>query len=1233
MTDPLVDAVVALLGAITDITRDRTLFTPEADDLVARLEAAALRPRDDDEAVIDARLVQLAAGVRWARYVSATATDPGNTLAELARAADLLRVLYGGVAELVAAEFTGYCERIPVSDPIGFRHDTIVDLFHLARNTPRPWLIRVAAVLGLDLPTISSHPEEATIRTTGAGLLFYDAQDARYPARLDRAIRVLRGLADEPDAPVGARSLRLAYLADALREHHERGGPPAELDEAVARAVDAVELVPPDDPDPGLTANTLALCLHARAERDGSPEDHDRAVAAANTACAASDRLHRPARLVNLAVVVLARSRIRLDPLPDLHAALDATDRALRELPADHADRPPALAQRCVVLHRLFEVTADPLRIEDAIEAGWSAVESWDELPGRALALAQLALAHEARFAATGELVDATAAIDLLTVARDDTTPDTEEHARTLANLGGVYRVRFERTGDTTDLDQAVDSCLTAVRITPPERRTYRLRVAQLASALQSRAVHTGSAGDLREAERRLDEVLSRSPSSDPDRWTVVSNRGLAALYRWQIERDPVALDLAVEHLRSAVDRPPTAEHAAVYSNLCAALRLRFEHRSDAGAAPSSGPLALIDDAVAAGWRAVRLSLPGHPGRAGYLNNLGAALHARFDTTGHRRSLDQAIRIGRRAVRSLPAGHPDLATALAGLGNALRARFELTGAVRDAATAVNAYRRAARLPTAPPLVRLRAARSWGALQVLRLRGLESAGRNVPARRWDRALAGFEAALDLLPAVAWHGLRWTDRRHLLALVAGLGSAAGAVALQAGRPERAVEVLEAGRGVLHGQILELRGDLAPVRALDAALADRLEAVREAWNDTEGLAPGSLAGPASTAAIARAERRRELARTWDELRAEVRTRLGVELGRSRRYAELRAVAEGGPVVLVNVSTIRCDALVLTEDSLVLCPLGQLTADALARALRVYFRATARIRRGETAEDELRTLLAWSWRTVVGPILDRLALLPRSDDWPRLWWCPASVLALLPLHAAQYYDAATLADTGALDRVVSSYTPTLAALLEARDRPADPRPTLLAVGCGADLARAEEEARSVYDVARRTSAGGDAELLLSSDANRAAVLAGLTRHGWLHFAGHSGPGTEHPGDASLRLDDGELPASAIAQLALARAEFAYLSSCDGAAIDPDVPDEALDLSGALVIAGYRQVVAADWSIGDEAAPELASSFYAALDGDPSRSAAHALHRVVRAERNSAVPLTRWAAYRHTGV
>jgi hypothetical protein len=77
---------------------------------------------------------------------------------------------------------------------------------------------------------------------------------------------------------------------------------------------------------------------------------------------------------------------------------------------------------------------------------------------------------------------------------------------------------------------------------------------------------------------------------------------------------------------------------------------------------------------------------------------------------------------------------------------------------------------------------------------------------------------------------------------------------------------------------------------------------------------------------------------------------------------------------------------------------------------------------------------VLAWIWDTITGPILDHLGHTHPVEEgrrWPRIWWSPTGPLTVLPLHAAGHH-----VDDGraVLDRVVSSYTPTVRMLTRAR-------------------------------------------------------------------------------------------------------------------------------------------------------------------------------------------------------
>jgi CHAT domain-containing protein len=239
-----------------------------------------------------------------------------------------------------------------------------------------------------------------------------------------------------------------------------------------------------------------------------------------------------------------------------------------------------------------------------------------------------------------------------------------------------------------------------------------------------------------------------------------------------------------------------------------------------------------------------------------------------------------------------------------------------------------------------------------------------------------------------------------------------------------------------------------------------------------------------------------------------------------------------------------------------------------------------------------------------------------------------PGGQLSLLPLHAA-----GTPGGASALDHVVSSYAPTVRALLHHRRRPPATERTQLAVAVPhtpglPDLPGTAAEAAylGTEHTGTVTLQGGQATV--------DAVLAALPRATWAHFGCHAG---NHPVRASrsgLHLYDGVLPVPDISALRLRTAELAYLSACSTAQGSHVLTDEAIPLASAFHLAGFRHVVATLWQVDDAIAARAARRFYQLLDGSPTaEGAAVVLHQVTQElrDRHPGEP-DRWAAFVHTG-
>ena len=364
----------------------------------------------------------------------------------------------------------------------------------------------------------------------------------------------------------------------------------------------------------------------------------------------------------------------------------------------------------------------------------------------------------------------------------------------------------------------------------------------------------------------------------------------------------------------------------------------------------------------------------------------------------------------------------------------------------------------------------------------------------------------------------------------------------------------------------------------------------------------------------------------------------------------ADLRPAAADGPVITVNVHPRRCDALIVTRDGdrPVLVPLPGLSASDLAEQAEGFRTALAELtasqpsRLAPAAGKVFGDVLSWLWDVLAEPVLHELGIsqepLP-GMPWPRIWWSPTGLLNAFPLHAAGRHDQP---GSSVLDRAVSSYTPTIRALLRSRahaayahDRAGRRLRRVLTVAMPETAGHAPLE----WTAAEAESVASDStHRLIGPGATREAVLAALPDADVTHFACHASSDPDDPTASHLLLHDGVLNLGDIAGLRLDSAELAYLSACGTSRTSTRLADEALHLASAFQLAGYWQSVATVWKVGDRFAATAAAEFYqritpALLAGDPLPAAA-VLHATVRALRDSphAEPWA-WSALVHAGA
>ncbi|MGW5311212.1 CHAT domain-containing protein [Nocardia thailandica] len=836
----------------------------------------------------------------------------------------------------------------------------------------------------------------------------------------------------------------------------------------------------------------------------------------------------------------------------------------------------------------------------------WSrrAVGSLDEAhPDHARFLNNLGVALRARYELTGDLADLTAACAAAGSAVE-LSRETPSIVYRMSNLATALLIRYERLGDPADLDTAVDVNAAALDLLPRDSADLPALSANHANILRRRHERFGVRTDLLTAvaAARRAEGARPGPTELAD---VLDACALALDALAVAEDDPHSAEEAIEYSRRAVtatnrDDPRLPGRLG---NLVSMLRGAHDSHRAAAAEAAASIAALVH------------ALPArHPERAGLHSNLALAYH-RADQDDPR-----AKAAAERAVAELDSDHPDRAQLLINLAAVLTERS--TASEEDVRAAASMLRDGARHRFAPPAVRWRAALAWGGLA-------EEAG-DLPT-----AAEAYTLAVELLALVSPERLGRADAQRRLAEAAGLASRAAALLLSLGEVGRAVGVLELGRGVLVNRTLRGRRVAPEIRAALPDLTAEFERLRAALDrhgtDMIAVTENSAFVPDRPRPAVRSDRGR-LAQDLDDVVNIIRSQGFPDFQRPPAVATLTAGLGADRIVVVNLSSYRCDAIVVGADGVELVELPDLVESDMDRRAAQYHSTLAVIADPGTSptlrresENHVADTHSWLWKVLAEPVLHRLPPGSDSGELPRVTWLTTGSSAFLPVHAAVDDNG-----VGVLDRVISSYTPTLQARQSGRTAP----PTgehvhavVLSTAAGDPdlLPAATTEA---YAVAGRHGV----EPLDCAECAPQAVLAAISACTHVHIALHAVADLDDPGRSGFLLPDGLLTVAALAAHSNSAAVFAYLSACETTVTSVALSDEAVHLTSAFQLIGFRAVIGTLWAVTDRVAAVAARRFYRELDDTPA-DVALATHRTISwlRTRYSGAP-SAWAAFHHSG-
>jgi hypothetical protein len=303
-----------------------------------------------------------------------------------------------------------------------------------------------------------------------------------------------------------------------------------------------------------------------------------------------------------------------------------------------------------------------------------------------------------------------------------------------------------------------------------------------------------------------------------------------------------------------------------------------------------------------------------------------------------------------------------------------------------------------------------------------------------------------------------------------------------------------------------------------------------------------------------------------------------------------DIRAAAPQGPVVFVNVSKYRCDALCIRSDSIDHVPLPQLYLQDIEDRLDNFGKL------GTFKQDTLE----WLWDTVAYPILEKLNIMtPTCKELSRIWWIPIGLLSRFPLHAAGYHISDR--PRAVLDFVISSYSTSLKALRQSRFERTVPEAKGVALiamkntpGNFRQLYFADAEAQAIAQICQKCSIA-----VVEPSRTKVSVLDALQSCDILHFAGHGQASRVDPLQSKLFLNDWKTAPLTVHELIEAnigehRPLLAYLSACEtGQVNDQRGIDEGLHLVSSFQVAGFRNVIGSLWQVDDESCKRVAEQVY----------------------------------------
>jgi hypothetical protein len=971
----------------------------------------------------------------------------------------------------------------------------------------------------------------------------------------------------------------------------------------------------------------ITILLKKRFERKQDIADLDRAISLAQLAAkeAPHDDLENYIGLLSN-VSMFLKVRYQLKPTAeDLNEAIETLELALKVSP-EYTHRHALYSELATWMLSRFDHTSKSIEdIDRAVEYAEMSIVDINLNDSRQLKnLTNLGALLGVRFAQTGQRDDLSRAVEVAEMAADALSPEDPERPSFLLNFAYALDVRYGQTGQQEDLKRMIETYEVIVTILSPDSPEYAASLSSFAVALSKQFELTESTDDLARAIK-LGKMAANSVAINSNfRSACFLNLGRLLELQYERTRNPDDQDSSIEATETAL--AATAENDSfrilTVSNLASSLIGRFESR---------GKLEDLNRAV----EFLELALSSTPVsfhiRYYFCFHLSRCHKRLFEKTGKIHHLNQSVEIIKTAVDILSPSNANRARVNQSAGLCLLARHSEIGESKDLDEAYVLFKAGLECDNSIPIHRIQCADN-------------AAKVRADQKLWRQSTIMYEAGLNLLPLVSPRSINNSDKQYTLKHFAGLAARGTGAALNANRqPSDALTLLELGRGVIAGLILEMRTDITELREKYPELARQFTALRDELDAPIHGASSLVDIDSIPMEGLETKRTQETDQQFKEVIAKIR-----ELPNFEEFLlpptadQIKAAAGEGPIAVINVSPYRCDAFLITCSQIRVLELPNLHERDVNEHAMVL-----------NAVGVTSSLLEWLWNVIARPVLEALEFKqpPSDDNWPHLWWIPTGALSQLPLHASGYHFRGSTETV--LDRVISSYSSSVKALIYGRRNDIRPQAT-------SDKASAKDETVSINNERKRPGisllvgmsktpgldlnsnlpyAEDEVKMLdkmclsmgletVQPPRSREEVLKHMSTCRFFHFAGHGQTNPSDPSRSCLLLDDWKDNPLTVGDLRDSNMQnnppfLAYLSACStGANKATELFDEGIHLISAFQLAGFRHVIGTLWEVSDSHCVDVARVLYETIRDEKmtDKAVSRGLHRAVRALRDGYV-------------